>query len=107
MKIVIPERVDTIAPLLVAAPTYVLWLVLRHDDGWRPPAISRTRLCQGSKDMLGGLIIDILCCIKPQAVEMKLGNPVTCIGNKELAHRSGVLAIEVDAPRPNPSCSGR
>ena len=54
----------------------------------------------GSKDMIGRLIIDILRRIKPQAVKVEFCNPITSIGKKELAHRPGVLAFEVDRLSP-------
>ena len=108
MKIVIPERVDAIAPLLVwSHQLHVLWLVLRHDDGCAPAGHLAYAPRHGGQDMLGGLIIDILRRIKPQAVEVEFGNPVTGISQKELAHRPGVLAIEVDRLAPICACSGR
>src|SRR6266446_1239936 len=103
MKIVIPERVDAIASLLLwPHQLHVLRLVLRHDDGCAPAGHLAYAPRYGGKDMIGRLIIDILRRIKPQAVEVEFFNPVTGIGKKELTHRPGVLAIEVD--RLSPLC---
>ncbi len=44
--------------------------------------------------------MDILRCVEAKTVEMEFVDPITGVRDAELAHRAGVLAIEVDSGTP-------
>ena len=62
----------------------------------RRPGASR----QGGHDMVLRLIVDCVQGIQPQAVEMKLVDPIAGVGNEELADRAALGAIEVQGMPP-------
>ena len=62
----------------------------------RPPYLLGDR----RQNMHGRLVIDILRGIEAQSIEMKLIDPITSIGEKELAHGSRMLAVEIDGRAP-------
>ena len=101
VKVVVPQRVDPVAALFQRPDQpRVLRLVLRHDE-------DRTMTCRSTRapadcgqQVLRRPIEDLLRGVEPQAVEMKLVDPVAGIADEELAHRRRVVAVEVEGVAP-------
>ena len=88
----------------------MLRLVLADDKGDAPPgvALAHSRTCRDrGDDVLVRGVEDLLRRVEAQPVEMVFVDPVAGIGEKELAHRAGVGAVEIDRGRPIRSRSGR
>src|SRR5262245_5253121 len=50
--------------------------------------------------MKRSLVIDILCCVYPQSIKMKLGDPITSIADEKLTHRLRLRPIVIDGSTP-------
>ena len=101
VEVVVPERVEAVAPLgeWTHQPR-LLRLVLGDDDNRPPPRRLPRANADRRHDVLAGEIVNRLCRVQPQAVEMELVDPVGRVGDEELTHRSGVGAVEVDRIAP-------
>src|SRR5262249_34704315 len=91
VKIVVPEAVE--AGTALADRTHeagVLWFVLRDDHRAAAARTLAHALSDRRQDVLGGAIVDLLCCIEPQPIEVELVDPVARVRDEELTHRPGV-----------------
>jgi hypothetical protein len=50
--------------------------------------------------VFGRGVVDLLSGVEPQAVQMVFVDPVCRVGEKEFAHRAGLLAVEIDRVAP-------
>ena len=101
VKVVIPQCIHFIAALVRGTNEFhVLWFVLA-DDVNRSAFCSRARLSRNrSHNVVLARIKNLLCRIQPQAIEMKLVDPVTGVRGKKLPHRPAVLTIKVNGFAP-------
>src|SRR5438105_58654 len=101
MKIIIPERIQTVtAAFRRLHQTHVLWFVFRDDDRGAPARGRAYAAPKRHKDVLRRIIIDALRRIEPQTIEMKLFDPVGSVGEKVVAHRFALLTIVIDGFAP-------
>ena len=101
MDVVVPQGVEAVAAALGGADEpRVLRLVLGDDD--RGPATSclAHTSAHDRNDVLHGVVVDRLRGVQPQAIEMKLIDPIARVGGEELADGAGVGSIEVDRLAP-------
>src|SRR5262249_24106623 len=97
MKIVVPERVETITALVERPnPTGLLWFVLCNEQDGSPRRRVTCPACDGGQDVLVGIVEDLLRRIETQAVEVKFVNPVPGVGDEKLPHGRGGAAVEID-----------
>src|SRR5437868_5530224 len=97
VKIVVPESIRAIAVLLRRADQFRFLLLVFRDDNDGPAGSLRARLPrQRSDDMIVRFVVDVLCGIEPQAVEMKFTDPIACVVNEELPYGLAAPIIEID-----------
>src|SRR2546421_10237028 len=96
MKIIVPERIYSIAPLLDGpGQSRFLSFVLGHDID---PAFSRgcpRFLGDYSDNMLRRCVKNLLRGIQPQSIQMELLDPISRISRKEFSHRAAVIAVKI------------
>src|SRR5919108_4018897 len=87
MEVIVPQCIESISALRGRShQPGVLWLVLRHKNGRSSTGRAPYLLGDRRENMHGRLVIDLLRGIEAQSIEMKLIDPITGIGEKELAH---------------------
>ena len=101
MKVVVPERVETVAALLGwPHEPRVLRLILRNEKD-RPVAGRFARATADRfDDMRARGVVDLLRGVEPQAIQMKFVDPVAGVRDEELTHGGRVGAVEIDRVAP-------
>ncbi len=85
MKVVVPERIEAVAPLVDRADhPHVLRLVLGDDDHVAPGRGGASFLPNHSNDVGFGAVVDALGCVEAQTVEVELSDPVCRIAREVL-----------------------
>src|SRR5262249_45130539 len=101
MKVVVPEGVESAAAALGRPHQMrILLLILGDDEGAAAPRRLAHAFPDRRHDVLFRSVENLLGRVQTQAVEMKLVDPVTGIGDEELAHRGAVGAVEVESLAP-------
>ena len=101
MEIVVPQRIEAEAPLRRRPhQPGVLRFVLRDDDRPAAARLLAHAIADRRHHVTWRRIEDLLRGIEPQPVEVKLVDPVSGVGDEELAHRTGVGAVEIDGVAP-------
>src|ERR1035441_3250460 len=101
MKIVIPQRIQTVTTLLIRTnEKRLLGLVLRDQNNLAIPRGLTAAMGNFAKDVFGRIILDRLGGIEAQTIQVKFINPVDGIRLVEVTHRAAVLAVEVDSIAP-------
>src|SRR3954453_9134384 len=97
VEVVIPEGVETKSALLGRTKQLGFLRFIFADQNYRslPRSFPRS-LHNLGQDIWFGVVVDILCCIQPQPVQVILTNPVRRILPKVLADWPAVLAVEVN-----------
>src|SRR5271154_567529 len=97
MEVVIPQRVEPVsAPLGWAHQLCVLRLVLSDNKSDSAAPCRAHPPDNGGHDMIVRSIENCLRRVEPQSVEMILVDPITRIGDEELAHRARIGTVEID-----------
>ncbi len=101
MEVVVPNRVEAIAALRrVADLPGILRFVFTHKVD--TPSARRCARPDGDgrQHMSGRGIVELMRGVQPQAIAMKLVDPVAGIGDEELPHRVAEFVIEVQRVAP-------
>src|SRR5207248_8333067 len=78
----------------------LLPFVLADDEGYAALGGLAHLADDGGQDMIFRSVEDLLCRVETQPVEMVFVDPVASIGEEKFAHRTGVIAIEIDRLTP-------
>ena len=101
VEVVAPEHVEPEpAPLGRPEQPCALGLVLADDQHTTAPGRRADRPHDRPEDVVGTVVEDALRRVDTQAVDVELVDPVGGVGEDELAHRPGVLAVEVQRLAP-------
>src|SRR5271157_2040916 len=101
VEVVAPEHVEPeTAPLGRPEQPCALSLVFADDQHTTAPGRRADRPHDRPEDVVGTVVEDVLRRIDTQAVDVELVDPVGGVGKDELAHRPGVLAVEVQRLAP-------
>ncbi len=101
MEVVVPHAIQ-IKPALIQRKELLAALALifgHHEDfprAGRPTCMAN----EIGDDMHRTAVIDRLDCVQSQAVQMKLVDPIACVGDNQVARSLAILAIKI--PRLTP-----
>src|SRR5690348_15771676 len=101
MKIVVPQRVETVSMFLVRTnDSTFLRLVFTHDVDLSSSAGSAR--CGGDllQDVSGRAVENLLRRVEAQSVEVKLLDPIPNVREKKFSHGRGVLSVEIERISP-------
>src|SRR5215471_1093341 len=101
MKIIVPERIQTIS-VLIDRPGELrkLRLILGHDNrGPAPCGFSDASADRGQNVFLGS-IEDLLSGVQAQPIQVELFDPIGGVGQEKFAYGTGVWTIKVNGLPP-------
>ena len=98
MIIVVPQTIQSIAASGGwADQPRILRFVLADDDRLTAAGGSTDAGGDELNDVIRRGVVDLLSGIQPQTIDVKFVDPITRVGNEKLAHRAGIMSVEINA----------